>query len=154
MTFPVNIANLVTRIGTEFKAIRTLIAGSATGDVSGLNTAASNLVSAVNEVKATADAAAGGGVTINDAATNGTEAWSSTKIDAEISAAVSALLDGAPDALDTLNELAAAVNDDASFAASVTASLANKADTSAIYTQAQLGDPTTDYVATFNTALT
>jgi hypothetical protein len=45
----------------------------------------------------------------------------------EIQAAIDALLDGAPGALDTLNELAAAVNDDASFAASVTTALAGKA---------------------------
>ncbi|GFO83154.1 MAG: hypothetical protein A49_27810 [Methyloceanibacter sp.] len=34
------------------------------------------------------------------------------------------ILDGAPEALDTLNELAAALNDDANFAASITASIA------------------------------
>lgn len=43
-----------------------------------------------------------------------------------IDAAINALLDGAPGALDTLNELAAAVNDDATFAASVTTALAGK----------------------------
>lgn len=45
---------------------------------------------------------------------------------AAIAAALDALLDGAPGALDTLNELAAAINDDASFAASVTTALAGK----------------------------
>lgn len=43
-----------------------------------------------------------------------------------ITTAIDALLDGAPAALDTLNELAAAVDDDASFAASVTTALAGK----------------------------
>jgi len=43
-----------------------------------------------------------------------------------ITAAIDTLLDGAPGALDTLNELAAAVNDDATFAASVTSALAGK----------------------------
>lgn len=59
-----------------------------------------------------------------------------TKIetDTKIAAAVSALLDGAPGALDTLNELAAALNDDASFAASVSSSLA------ALSTVASSGD--------------
>ncbi len=52
-----------------------------------------------------------------------------TEVTAAISAALDALLDGAPGALDTLNELAAAVNDDASFAASVTTSLAGKVPT-------------------------
>lgn len=47
---------------------------------------------------------------------------------ADITAAINALLAGAPAALDTLNELAAAINDDASFAASVTTALAGKAN--------------------------
>lgn len=46
-----------------------------------------------------------------------------------IDTAISSLLDGAPGALDTLNELAAAINDDASFAASITTALAGKAST-------------------------
>ena len=41
-------------------------------------------------------------------------------------AKVDALIDSAPAALDTLNELAAALNDDASFATTVTNSLATK----------------------------
>lgn len=41
-------------------------------------------------------------------------------------AAVSALVAGAPGALDTLNELAAAINDDASYAAAVTTALSGK----------------------------
>lgn len=38
------------------------------------------------------------------------------------------LVDGAPTALDTLNELAAAINDDASYAATITTALGNKLD--------------------------
>lgn len=49
-----------------------------------------------------------------------------SEVQALIDAAVDALLDGAPGALDTLNELAAALGDDASFAASVTTALAGK----------------------------
>ena len=140
MSLSTNVTSLATRIATEFKTIRTLISGSGTGDVSGLNTTATNLVAAVNEVKVTADAAAGGGTSINDAATNSTDAWSSSKINAEIAAAVNGLIAGAPGALDTLNELAAAVNDDASFASTVTAALAD------------IG-ASADYVATFNAGL-
>ena len=40
------------------------------------------------------------------------------------------MLDGAPGALDTLNELAAALNDDSSFATTVTNSLSTKLDLS------------------------
>ena len=42
-------------------------------------------------------------------------------------AAINALIDGAPGALNTLNELAAAVNDDASYAAAIASELTSKA---------------------------
>lgn len=48
-----------------------------------------------------------------------------------VAAAVAALIDGSPGALDTLNELAAALGDDANFAATVTNALALKAEKSA-----------------------
>lgn len=44
---------------------------------------------------------------------------------ANLLGAGSVLLDGAPSALDTLNELAAAINDDANFASTVTTSISN-----------------------------
>lgn len=47
---------------------------------------------------------------------------------AKVDAAITALLNGAPGALNTLKELADALGDDASFAASVTTALASKAD--------------------------
>jgi hypothetical protein len=53
-------------------------------------------------------------------------ATSKQYVDTAISNAVTALLDGTPGALDTLNELAAALGDDANFAASVTTALSNK----------------------------
>lgn len=55
-----------------------------------------------------------------------------------VNAAIAGLLDGAPGALDTLNELAAALGDDANFAATVTATLALKANASALGTAAAL----------------
>lgn len=45
-----------------------------------------------------------------------------------VSTAVSNLIDGAPGALDTLNELAAALGDDANYASTITNALALKAD--------------------------
>jgi hypothetical protein len=45
-----------------------------------------------------------------------------------VDTAVSNLIDAAPGTLDTLNELAAAINDDASFASTITTSLGNKQD--------------------------
>lgn len=45
-----------------------------------------------------------------------------------VSTAINNLIGGAPGALDTLNELAAALADDAAFSATVTAALATKLD--------------------------
>lgn len=55
---------------------------------------------------------------------NGT-AWVNANV---ISQVTSAIVDSAPSALDTLNELAAALGDDANFAATVTTALGNKQD--------------------------
>ena len=63
MSLLTNLQNLITRIGTEFKTVKTYISGSGTGDVTGLATTATNLVGAINEVKTTADAAGGSAVT-------------------------------------------------------------------------------------------
>ena len=51
---------------------------------------------------------------------------------------VNAIIDGAPAALDTLNELAAAINDDANFASTVTTALGNKANSADVYTKTDI----------------
>lgn len=58
-------------------------------------------------------------------------------VKAHVASAVSALVAAAPGALDTLDELAAALADDASFAASVTSSLAGKEPTQTAASQAE-----------------
>ena len=79
---------------------------------------------------------------------------------ADITTAIDNLVGGAPGALDTLNELAAAISDDASYAATITTALGNKQDkvanvsdteigyldgvTSAIQTQLNAKAPTAD----------
>lgn len=94
-------------------------------DVAGDYTA-TDVEAALAEVRVVADAAAGGGVAINDGLTNTTDAWSSQKISDEITTAINNLVDGAPAALDTLNELAAAIGDNATFEATVTTALGNR----------------------------
>jgi len=56
-----------------------------------------------------------------------------------VNTAISNLIDVAPDALNTLNELAAALNDDASFASTVTNAISLKADSSSLATVATSG---------------
>ena len=53
---------------------------------------------------------------------------------------ISGLVDNAPDALNTLNELSAALNDDSNFATTVTNALAAKADSADLATVATSGD--------------
>jgi hypothetical protein len=165
------IQNLATRIGTEFKSIRTLVGGTGTAGVTSLNTTATNLVAAINEVKATADfadATATAGLKIDDVTLSGTTVYSSTKtnteINSKVSVAINAAIDNAPAALNTLNELAAALGDDANFAGTVTTGLANRLRHDAaqtLGTAAQLqaclnigvGNPETNFVTTFETAI-
>jgi hypothetical protein len=247
------LSDLITAIGTQFKSVRTLISGSGTGDVSGLNTTATNLVAAINEVKSTADSAGGGSmddvvddtspqlggdldtnsnhiqfddahgiqddsgnelltfsktasavneVTLANAATGSGPTISATGGDtniplnlsgkgsgvvnaggnrvlttddildeddfstdsatkvpsqqsakAYVDAAVAGLVDSSPAALDTLNELAAALGDDANFSATMTSALAAKAATADIYTRTELGDPDTNLVTLFSAAI-
>ena len=52
--------------------------------------------------------------------------YTDTEVDSAISTAISNLVDSAPGTLDTLNELAAALGDDANFSTTVTTSLADK----------------------------
>ncbi|QIG57920.1 hypothetical protein SEA_PAULODIABOLI_235 [Microbacterium phage PauloDiaboli] len=136
MSLATNVSSAFIRVATEFKTLRTQITGNNTGSLAGLTTTAKgNLIAAINELDAAIEAlaTAPGGATINDGVTATTSVWSSSKTDAEIdaavAAAVAALTDSAPGALDTLNELAAALGDDPNFATTITNSLAGKAGT-------------------------
>lgn len=62
-----------------------------------------------------------------------------TDVSTAVNAAITALVGDAPAALNTLKELADAINDDASFAASVTAALATKANSASLATVATSG---------------
>jgi hypothetical protein len=64
---------------------------------------------------------------------------------AYVDTSISNLIGGAPGALDTLNELAAAINDDASYASTITSALATKAP---LASPALTGTPTAPTAAT------
>ena len=152
MSLTTNLSNLVTRMATEFRALRVLISGTSTGDLSGLETNATNIVAAVNEVRTEVQGIAGSTV-INDAVVGTDTTYSSMKIDADIMAAVATTVDAAPDSLNTLNELAAALGDDENFAASVTAQIATKANIADVPTNLDIGDVNTNFVTAFETSL-
>ncbi|MFI6215617.1 hypothetical protein ACIBCD_26800 [Nocardia brasiliensis] len=82
-----------------------------------------------------------------------------------------AIVAGAPSTMDTLDEIAAALGDDANFAATVTTALGNRVRTDTagqglngtqqgnartnidVYSKSEIGDPATDFVAIFEAAL-
>jgi hypothetical protein len=64
------------------------------------------------------------------AGTNTTQVATTAYVTDSVSTAVGAVIDSAPTALNTLNELSAALNDDANFASSIATSLSQKASLS------------------------
>lgn len=170
----VRLSDLTTRISTECKSIRTILNGNVS-DLSALTTTSkTNLVSAVNELKGAIDlVVASSGSQIDDALSSSTtKTWSITKISSELTSAINTVLSGAPSALDTLDELAAAIGDDANFAATITTALGNRVrvDTASqgltleqkqnartnidAYGSVEIGNSDTDFVTIFNTGLT
>lgn len=162
---------------TRITALATTIAASVNtakterGTLASLSTTnKSNLVAACNELKSAIDAISA--ATINDASSSSTtETWSIDKIANEISTAISALVDGAPGALDTLNELAAALQDDASSVADIITAQALRVRVDAVQSfsagektqgranlgaqeAAVIGDTDRDFAADFTGALT
>ena len=128
MTIETRIISLAEAIGADVKALK-----NADGSLSSLTTTAkTNLVAAINEVRGIAVAASGGtaGAVINDASTSATEAWSASKIQAVVTASAlstkNELINGAGAALDTLQELAAALGNDANYAATVAGQIAKR----------------------------
>lgn len=175
-TLNVRLTDLTTAISTILKTHKTLINGNAV-DLSSLTTTQkSNLVAAINEVKASVEAAqAAAGATIDDAATASTvKTYSVTKInstiDSKVNAAMNLAMNNAPEALDTLGELAAALNNDANFAATLTNMISSRVSTNAsqgltaqqqanaranigAVAAADIGNTDTDFVAVLNAGL-
>lgn len=125
MSLVTNLQDAFTRVATETKSLRTLINGNQPTNGALITTAKGNLVAAINEVAAAAQAASG----INDTGTSTATAWSSSKTNTEISAAINALVAAAPGTLNTLDELAAALGDDPNLATTLTTAIAGKAPT-------------------------
>jgi len=101
------------------------VTGNVTGNLTG-NVTASTGTSSFNDVTINGglnmDASSAATITNLTSPTNSGDAATKGYVDT----AISNLVDGAPAALDTLNELAAALNDDASFSTTVTNSIAAK----------------------------
>lgn len=159
MSLETRIVALAQAIGADVKSLTTK-----QGDLTSLSTAAkTNIVAAINELYAAL------GNKIDDLAGDGatTVTWSANKIYDTIEAAKSAikneLIDGSAAALDTLKELAAALNNDPNFATTIATELGNRVrfDVAQTLTTAQklqactnigVGDPERDLAAAYATA--
>ena len=109
-------------------------------------TASADATSKANAAQAAAEATASADATTKaDAAQAAAEATAAAALSSAISTevsdrntaistAVDSLVDGAPDLLNTLNELAAAINDDANYTTTLTSALATKANSSDVAT--------------------
>jgi hypothetical protein len=167
MSFVTQVSNVITRVGTEFKAVRALLGNL--GDLT--TTVKSTLVGAINEL---ASEITSGGAVIDDAAPALDKTYSSTKIETDLGDAISDLRDelraGAGAALDTFAEVAAQLATDEGATAALTTAVGNRvrfdaaqalsspqkaqaiANIGAI-SATDVGDPATDFVAIFEAAL-
>ena len=158
MSLETGIIALAEAIGVDIKSLTLKI-----GDLTQLTTTAkSNLVAAINEAAASGG---GGGVQIDDNAGVGdtTVTWSADKTVTAIQAAVDALVDGAPAALDTLNKLAAALGNDENLAQTMITQINNRVrfDEAQVLTAEQqltactnigVGNPTRNFAADYAAA--
>lgn len=108
MSLSSQISLFATRLGTDMKSVIANV-----GTLTDLSTTAqTSLVAAINEVKTTVDSMSTSlGATIDDSATNTSQTWSSSQINTAITDAINALVNGAPEAMDTLKELADAIEE-------------------------------------------
>ena len=173
MTLEEHLIAVVTACGADYKAARLMI-----GDITALATTdKSSVVKAVNELKAAIDniIAGGGGVQIDDTAGDGDTdvTWSADKIGDVIGLAMRAVKDdltaGAGAALDTLKELADALNNDPSFYQTIANGMAKRVRVDAAqtfseaekaqarenigaYGEAEIGNPDADLAAIYTAA--
>lgn len=143
-------------VGADIKA---LFAGQ--GNLANLTTTQKgNLVAALNEVRAMVTSA---GAQIDDNNVSASTVYSSAKVESAIDAAISALVDGAPEAYDTLKEIADYIAQDETATQGLLTAVNNRVKfhepqslTEAQQIQASenigVGDPTTDFVEVYNTA--
>lgn len=172
MSLITRLTDATTRFSTEFKSIRGLINGNAPTLDALTTTNKTNLVGALNSIKSELNAvAAASGAVIDDAATTSTtKTYSISKIIDLVNTTLANITNGAPAALDTLDELAAAIGDDSNFAATVTTALSNRlrfdaaqtltsaqkaqgAANLGVPTLEQIGDTDTNFVTIFNNGL-
>ena len=150
-----NIAAALLRIVNSITAINGRV-----GALAALtSTDKSSIVASLNELKAIVSGlGSGGGAAIDDEAASGSTVWSSTRTQTAITAAITAVINGASGSQDTLKELA----DQITALAAADNSLLSFGGAQSLTAPQQLqacenlgiGDPTHNYVTAIETALT
>jgi capsid protein len=149
MTMQTNIASAMMRLVTATNAVNSKI-----GNLASLTTTEkSNIVGALNELKTALNSAA----IISDSTSSTTSTWSSSKIQTQITSAITALINGADGASDTLKELADKITALAqadvgllSFAQAQTLTAGQQLQGA---TNLGIGDPNHNYVTAIDAAL-
>lgn len=141
MSLKTNLESLATAISTQVKSLRIMITGTSTGTLASLQTTdKASIIAAINEARTTggsgspptATETVAGVIEIATlaevtAGTDSTRAVTAQGVKQAADAVKASILGaGVPAALDTLDEIAAALADDANYAASVTTALSNK----------------------------
>ena len=136
---------------TQARVLASVLTGYAAA--AGTVSATATVLSALQKIAANVQAIDLTNV-IDDVSPGTTTTYSSSKIDSDIAAAVASLVDTSPGALDTLNELAAAIGDDENFAATITTSLGLKANIADTKSTTELGATvdTHNYASDYTTA--
>ena len=153
MSLQTNVAAALLRLANALTTVNGRV-----GSLSTLtSTDKSSLVAALNELKGIVSGM-GAGVAIDDGAASGSAVWSSSRTQTAITSAITALINGAPGAQDTLAELAAQIT---ALAASDNSLLSFGAvQTLTVPQQLQgctnlgVGDPAHNFVTAIDTALT
>ena len=174
-----NITNFANAVGTDVNLLKALLTGGAS-DLSALTTSdTTTVVAAINSLQAAittltagaySDAQADARVqaALGSIASPAANEWAATQevvdhVATEIATAITAITDGADGALDTLNEIAEALQNNPDVITNIIAAQANRLrfDAAQTLTPAQrltagqnlgIGDVTTDYVAVYAAA--
>ncbi len=141
MSLKTNLESLATAISTQVKSLRIMITGTSTGTLASLQTTdKASIIAAINEARTTggsgspptATETVAGIIEIATlaevtAGTDSTRAVTAQGVKQAADAVKASILGaGVPAALDTLDEIAAALADDANYAASMVTSLSGK----------------------------
>lgn len=181
MSLKTRIDDLAVRIATEVKTMKMHYAGNNQGGLTTLATAdKTSLLAAINELKGLIDTINNAGYDVGDLlSTNNLSDVADAAAalanlggltQAQVDARVQLIVGSAPAALDTLAELAAALGDDANFASTVNNALTKRLRFDAaqtltageksqgqvnldVYSRAEIGNPESNFVTTFEAAL-